>query len=82
MYCSGPVQKVMDLYPVRLSHHVIRQVLVSEAVASQYIPFPGELEPYDLDCFLTLDSGFFLFSFHIFPYFQIVFYRQHNRLSG
>jgi len=39
------IQEVMDRYPVRLSDHVIRQCLVSRAVAKQYLPFPGELDP-------------------------------------
>lgn len=39
------VQQVMDLYPVRLSDHVIRQSKVSRAVAIQYFPFAEELDP-------------------------------------
>jgi len=39
------VQKVMDLFPVRLSDHVIRQSQVSRAVAIQYFPFAEELDP-------------------------------------
>lgn len=38
------LQKVMDQFPVRLSDHVIRQSLVSEGVAKQYLPFTGELD--------------------------------------
>ncbi|OQY53325.1 MAG: hypothetical protein B6230_00425 [Desulfobacteraceae bacterium 4572_89] len=50
------VQQVMDLYPVRLSHHVIRQSLVSEAVAAQYLPFAGELDPMGHE--ITFDGHF------------------------
>jgi len=39
------MQKVIDTYPVRLSTHVIRQMRVSKAVAYQYLPFVGELNP-------------------------------------
>ena len=39
------LQTVMDEFPVRLSDHVIRQSRVSEAVAKQYLPFAGELDP-------------------------------------
>jgi len=39
------LQRVMDEFPVRLSDHVIRQSRVSEAVAKQYLPFSGELDP-------------------------------------
>ena len=38
------LQKVIDKYPVRLSRHVIRQILVSENVAYQYMPFVEELD--------------------------------------
>ena len=38
------LQAVMDQFPVRLSDHVIRQSLVSEGVAKQYLPFSGELD--------------------------------------
>ncbi len=38
------LQRVMDLFPVRLSDHVIRQSLVSENVAKQYLPFVEELD--------------------------------------
>jgi len=38
------VQKVMDKYPVRLSHHVILQSKISRAVAVQYFPFSKELD--------------------------------------
>jgi len=41
---------------VRLSHHVIRQALVSEAVAAQYIPFAGELDPTGHE--ITFDGHF------------------------
>ncbi len=38
------LQTVMELFPVRLSDHVIRQSLVSSAVAKQYLPFAEELD--------------------------------------
>lgn len=39
------LQNVIDLYPVRLSMHTIRQMRVSHAVAYQYLPFQEELNP-------------------------------------
>ena len=41
----GPLQKVMETYPVRLSKHTIRQNRVSNNVAYQYLPFVEELDP-------------------------------------
>lgn len=38
------LQQVMDLYPVRLSDHIIRQARVSGKVAGQYLPFVRELD--------------------------------------
>lgn len=38
------LQQVIETYPVRLSHHVIRQMLVSKDVAYQYLPFIEELD--------------------------------------
>jgi len=38
------LQKVMDKYPVRLSRHIIRQMMVSRDVAYQYMPFVEELD--------------------------------------
>lgn len=38
------LQSVIDLYPVRLSDHVIRQSRVSGGVARQYLPLAGELD--------------------------------------
>lgn len=38
------IQKVLDIYPVRLSTHVIRQMRLSRPVARQYMPFAGELD--------------------------------------
>ena len=38
------LQQVMDTYPVRLSRHTIRQMLVSKDVAYQYLPFTEELD--------------------------------------
>ncbi len=38
------LQKVMDKYPVRLSRHTIRQMMVSRDVAYQYMPFVEELD--------------------------------------
>ncbi|MCP4023906.1 MAG: radical SAM protein [Desulfobacteraceae bacterium] len=37
------LQKVIETYPVRLSRHTIRQMLVSKDVAYQYLPFVEEL---------------------------------------
>ncbi|SLM28471.1 Radical SAM domain protein [Desulfamplus magnetovallimortis] len=38
------LKKVMDKYPVRLSRHTIRQMMVSRDVAYQYMPFVEELD--------------------------------------
>jgi L-lysine 2,3-aminomutase len=38
------LQKVIEKYPVRLSRHTIRQMLVSRDVAYQYLPFIEELD--------------------------------------
>ena len=38
------LQAVMERYPVRLSRHTIRQMMVSRDVAYQYMPFVEELE--------------------------------------
>ena len=38
-------QKVIETYPVRLSMHTIRQMMVSRNVAYQYLPFVEELDP-------------------------------------
>ena len=38
------LDQVLSEYPVRLSHHVIRQSMVSNPVAAQYLPFDGELD--------------------------------------
>ncbi len=38
------MQKVIDIYPVRLSMHTIRQMRVSAGVAYQYLPFVQELD--------------------------------------
>jgi KamA family protein len=40
-----PLQRVLDLYPVRLSLHTIRQMRISSMVARQYFPFVEELDP-------------------------------------
>ncbi len=48
--------KVMSEYPVRLSHHAIRQALVSPSVAAQYLPFDGELDPCGHD--MTFEGHF------------------------
>ncbi len=50
------LQQVLDLYPVKLSDHVIRQSRVSEAVAAQYLPFAQELDPQGHA--LTFDGHF------------------------
>lgn len=39
------LQKVIETYPVRLSQHTIRQMMVSPDVAYQYMPFIEELDP-------------------------------------
>jgi len=39
------LQKVIETYPVRLSMHTIRQMMVSRNVAYQYLPFVEELDP-------------------------------------
>ncbi|ADK79751.1 radical SAM protein [Sediminispirochaeta smaragdinae] len=39
------LQKVIETYPVRLSYHTIRQMLLSPDVAYQYMPFVEELDP-------------------------------------
>ena len=36
--------RVLELYPVRLSSHVVRQMRLSPAVAYQYLPFADELD--------------------------------------
>ncbi|MCP3873135.1 MAG: radical SAM protein, partial [Desulfobacteraceae bacterium] len=41
---KSKLQKVLDRFPVRLSDHVIRQSLVSQGVAKQYLPFIEELD--------------------------------------
>ncbi len=38
------LQQVIDTYPVRISRHTIRQMLVSRDVAYQYLPFIQELD--------------------------------------
>lgn len=38
------LQKVIDKYPVRLSHHTLRQMMLSKDVAYQYLPFIEELD--------------------------------------
>ncbi len=38
------LQKVIETYPVRLSMHTIRQMMVSRDVAYQYMPFTEELD--------------------------------------
>ncbi|MBU1340895.1 MAG: radical SAM protein [Proteobacteria bacterium] len=38
------LQQVIEKYPVRLSRHTIRQMLVSKDVAYQYLPFIEELD--------------------------------------
>jgi lysine 2,3-aminomutase len=38
------LQEVIEKYPVRLSYHTIRQMMVSEYVAYQYLPFIEELD--------------------------------------
>ncbi|MFH2093709.1 MAG: radical SAM protein [Pseudomonadota bacterium] len=50
------LQKVINQYPVRLSDHVIRQAMVSEGVARQYLPFVQELDDTGHD--ITFDGHF------------------------
>ncbi len=38
------MQQILDLYPVRLSQHTIRQMRLSPAIARQYYPFVDELD--------------------------------------
>ena len=38
------LEQVMDTYPVRLSMHTIRQMMISQDVAYQYLPFVEELD--------------------------------------
>jgi lysine 2,3-aminomutase len=38
------IQKVIEKYPVRISKHTIRQMMVSQGVAYQYMPFIEELD--------------------------------------
>jgi len=38
------LQQVIETYPVRLSRHTIRQMMVSKDVAYQYLPFVEELD--------------------------------------
>lgn len=42
------LQDVLDLYPVRLSSHTLRQMRLSRAIAYQYRPFVEELDPEGL----------------------------------
>jgi len=39
------LQEVLETYPVRLSMHTVRQAMVSQEVAYQYLPFVEELDP-------------------------------------
>lgn len=39
------LQRVLGLYPVRLSLHTIRQMRLSQAVAYQFMPFADEMNP-------------------------------------
>lgn len=41
---AAALQKVIDTYPVRLSRHTIRQLMVSRDVGYQYLPFVEELD--------------------------------------
>lgn len=38
------IDKILDLYPVRLSMHTIRQMRLSYGISRQYAPFPEELD--------------------------------------
>ena len=48
------LQQVLDQFPVRLSDHVIRQAMVSDGVAKQYLPFVQELDDTGHD--ITFDG--------------------------
>ncbi|MCG8563995.1 MAG: radical SAM protein [Desulfobacterales bacterium] len=50
------VGAVMEQYPVRLSHHALRQAMISAPVATQYLPFEGELDPCGHD--MTFEGHF------------------------
>ncbi|MCG8685275.1 MAG: radical SAM protein, partial [Desulfobacterales bacterium] len=50
------IGKVIDKYPVRLSSHVIRQSILSKAVAAQYLTFEDELDSNGHD--MTFDGHF------------------------
>jgi len=50
------LQQVLDQFPVRLSDHVIRQSLVSNGVARQYLPATHELDGTGHD--ITFDGHF------------------------
>ncbi len=39
------IDEVIETFPVRLSYHTIRQMMVSKDVAYQYLPFEEELDP-------------------------------------
>jgi lysine 2,3-aminomutase len=39
------LQEVLETYPVKLSMHTVRQSMVSQNVACQYLPFVEELDP-------------------------------------
>jgi len=43
------IQTVLELYPVRFSSHIIRQMRLSPNVAYQYMPSTGELDDEGLD---------------------------------
>ncbi len=53
---NNKLQQVMDLFPVRLSNHVIAQSMVSDGVAGQYLPFEQELDDTGHD--ITFDGHF------------------------
>lgn len=39
------IDEVIEMFPVRLSYHTIRQMTLSRDVAYQYLPFVAELDP-------------------------------------
>jgi lysine 2,3-aminomutase len=39
------LRRVLHEYPVRLSHHTLRQIRLSENIGYQYLPFADELSP-------------------------------------
>ena len=53
------LQKIIEVYPVRLSLHTIRQIRLSPAVAYQFLPFVQELDKTRIGTYLggPISSG-------------------------